>query len=192
MTLEKHFQQIRKLYFAQWDRAGEWKVRRTNKPLSGEARYEEKLILIGRGCEGDDLIMIHEIAHAVTKANHSSKWLKRMIAAAEKAHNLGNSELEKRLRDEVTAYQNPQRYQKLTVKVVYSTIEDDVSESPGITFRGAVEHVGNLIGSSYDEMIQQYPRLRKIYEKARRQVEREKRRIEAFKAIQMERGQKTG
>jgi hypothetical protein len=91
------------------------------------------------------LVLIHEIAHAVTEVGHGAKWGRRMLAAAQTAKLVGEHELASMLRMEVESYhQSP----KLRAADVYDRIAAAASE-PGVQdFLSGINSVRQDLGLS--------------------------------------------
>jgi hypothetical protein len=107
--LEARFHEIREAFFPRWDRKGAWRVRAGSNAeypgAEGFCQSSEKTIYINLPESGDlNLVLIHEISHAVAGVGHGRRWLDRMRKAATRARDLRTPSLAKRLEAEVARY----------------------------------------------------------------------------------------
>ena len=107
--LEARFQEIRRAFFPRWDRARQWRVlsgTRSGPPaVSGFCQRREKTIYVNEPADGDlNLVLVHEICHAVTVDKHGPRWRARMRRAAERATELRMPSLARRIADEGATY----------------------------------------------------------------------------------------
>ena len=159
--------------FLRWDRRGEWKCR-VVADVNGSQGYcfsEHKVIklcrhLIGGDREGVQLLLIHEICHAVTPLGHGAKWLARMATAAKRAKAIGMKSLATRLRDEAREYEATPRE---TASMVYQRMKDVVWDCKEISFNDAVVGVSREYGMDRREFLSRYRRLQSVYEKTVRE-----------------------
>lgn len=116
MQIEKLFETIRKTYYPNWDAGGEWTVKLlpSRDPslrfAQGRCDDEAKTILINEyqtACtdsEKVELLLIHEIAHAVTQPNHRIAWRNQMESVAEVAEGIGRKRLAELIRQQIREY----------------------------------------------------------------------------------------
>jgi predicted Zn-dependent protease with MMP-like domain len=164
-SFKKRFEEIRQLYFPRWDPKREWKLQiHTRRLVDGICEWDKKKIVINMRT---DLVLIHEISHAVCRPGHGQMWLRRMETAAKRADELGEKALAAEIRKEVKVYSETPR---LSIKQVYAIMEDAVLEvSTPLTFKVAVTHLGSHFGMQYKETLAAYPKLRTVYDRAIRE-----------------------
>ena len=165
------FQRIRRDFYPRWDRKRRWRLSIVEdlhgacgladpntktisiRKLDGEARPEDSL----------ELLLIHEIAHAVTNDGHGKKWLARMRAAAKRADDIGRPTAAQFLREEADAYEASPRE---GVRDVYARVEAVVWDAPQLSFDVVAEAVGREFGFSLQEIRRRCTRLREFYDEA--------------------------
>lgn len=117
MQIEKLFDHIRRTFYPQWDKKGEWSVKvvPSRDPrlrfAQGRCDEEARTILINefqlanRDPEIVELLLVHEIAHAVTRSNHRKEWRKQMKRAGEIALSIGRDRLADLIGQQVAEYE---------------------------------------------------------------------------------------
>jgi hypothetical protein len=78
----------------------------------GSCDFTHKIIKAARVPIDDDevaVLLIHEIAHAVTASYHAKRWLTRMEKAAQQAKTIGRSRLATLIRQEIDEYKQASR-----------------------------------------------------------------------------------
>ena len=70
-TVKQKFRAVRQQFFRRWDRSGRWRIRQIAdlNRAQADADRKSRTIRIARFSDGDEgtVLLIHEIAHAVTK-----------------------------------------------------------------------------------------------------------------------------
>jgi hypothetical protein len=104
------------------------------------------------------LLLIHEIAHAVSPNGHGEKWLRRIGKAALKAERLGRRILAELLRKEVCVYERSAEIR------IEDLIEEWVMNRPDVPWE-SIEH----------KLITEYKmeKIRKRYKEAYKQAKRD-------------------
>ena len=167
LPLKLRYAWVRRLYFPRWDKEGLWTVRMAPRLCgTGRCDRDNRAILVG-GNVGRELgvLLIHEIAHAVTTGDHGKVYTARMERAARRARNLGDHEMERGL------YQNIEQFTRAisnTPGHVYNRIEDCVLELPQASLADAIRIVGFDIGLPIHEMKKRFPRMQRVYEAAKK------------------------
>jgi len=107
------FNSIKKSYFPRWDQGSHWKLKVAGiRKRFGEFGYcddvSKTIYIASEIKKKSDLqvVMIHEICHAVTRTGHGKMWARRLLKAAKKAKELKNFKLEAALKKEVAIYKN--------------------------------------------------------------------------------------
>jgi len=164
--LREKYPYIRRVFFPRWDRKGEWRIKLCDRiGMNGPGRtdglceHKSKTIFVSREHDPKelDLVLIHEIAHAVTRGGHGERWVARMEKAARRAEQIGRSELAEAIRREVAA-------PTLTEDDVYDEVREFVDSHPKESLKAAVSFVAFRYGRTDDEFLAWYPRLREVYE----------------------------
>jgi hypothetical protein len=116
VQIEKLFDDVRRTYYPDWDGEGEWSVKVTSSRdpklrfSQGRCDDEVKTIWVnefqvaGTDSEKVELLLIHEIAHAVSRNDHRSEWRTQMERVAEKAYGLGRKKLAGEIRKQIKEY----------------------------------------------------------------------------------------
>jgi hypothetical protein len=173
--MKELFQQIKRTFFPRWDRQGEW-VFEEHEDLNGAHGYcrpKEKSIQITVGEKLGvqlEMLLIHEICHAVASCSHGNPWLTRMEKAAVKADEVGKAELATAIWEEIERCKT--HGVNYTAPVFYDLIREWVLENPEVTEDEMLTAVGREIGLSYDEVTKGYPRAQRVFRSAQREVER--------------------
>lgn len=121
------------------------------------------MIRITHLAEGDEVtvLLIHEIAHAVTNGGHGKNWQARMERAAIIAEETGRMELAGLLRNEVASYENP--LARVSAGLVYQEIGDAVAETPGLTLLQVIDCLRRDYGFSRKEFLGRFRRARTVF-----------------------------
>jgi hypothetical protein len=169
---QREFDYIRSTYFPRWDRGHTWTLQEDHPECVGFGLcdYVGKAIIIR-----DDLhvlpapvLLIHEIAHAVTYPGHGKKWQIRMEKAALKAESIGHDELAAELRKNYTAYSRPE-CKKITADLIYMHMREAVFDAMGATsFEVVAGMVANDNGMTLAALLSKYKNLRSVYDKAQK------------------------
>jgi hypothetical protein len=176
------YEQVKKSYFPKWDRDGRW----TLKIISGHSErldgafgismFRTREILINQNFaqaqdkEEVELLLIHEICHAVTNCGHKETFFKRFEKTAQSADEKGLHSFAELIRNEIESYKrNPVRG---FCEEVYSQIEDWVVEDGEKDFDALIRGVAHDLSSSPDETLRRCTRCRQVYEKAMRKRKR--------------------
>lgn len=155
------YQDIRWTYFPKWDKGCEWKLELA-EDLNGSQGFcdtQKKTIYT---LYTNNLVIIHEICHAVTKQGHNKRWTTRMELAAKYAEKDGDSEIAAEIRDQLEAYaMSP----KITAKMVYQEIQDIAyMSSSDISYDDTIEFVRRNYGMSERDFLKKYKKTRQAYD----------------------------
>ena len=90
-----------------------------------------------------------------------------MEKAALKAESLGEMESAKEIREDYTAFSDPNRCWKPTTNMIYSEVQDAVIERPEWSFEEAINFVAHDSGMTSEQFLVKYERSRAIYEDAK-------------------------
>jgi len=169
MGLSAVFAEVKKSYFARFDRERQWRARfGSATDMTDEHGYcddKTRTIFVSRRylrASRDELavILIHELTHAVLRsASHGAGFMRRLERAAKKADRLKRSALGALLRAHVVEYKNAERVSPATI---YATMRDLVGELRPATFEEALK----ILGADYlDEYLRKCRRLESVYRK---------------------------
>jgi hypothetical protein len=169
--LRTEWDYVRREYFPRWRNGEQWKVRPV-ADLNGSRGYcfkESKTIKV---CVTEvpeseyRLLLIHEIAHAVTRHSHGAEWMDRMKLAAVRAVKIREAEMGKKLRQEVRAYIDSP---KQTAAEVYQRIGECLMDYPAASRGEVLTHMSREFGISRQEFLDTFPRFNIEFAKAKRE-----------------------
>lgn len=185
---------IRETFFPKWDRKKEWIIYHSNSPkvefCHGLCDKDEKKIHLSFVSKKDvelHLLLIHEICHCFS-CGHGKIWQNKMLKIADKARKIGKEELSDKIVKQVEDYRSAPN---VTAKWIYGNVNDVVTESDNeLSFEEVRRYLAFNIGG-YD-FIDQYKRLKEVYESAIKQRRKElKMRCEFLKRLTREGNQGT-
>ena len=109
MKIRQHFLAIKRQFFPRWDRNDQWRITtRSTRNVDGRCDVVRRIIATVAqydDAEKQDVLLIHEICHAVASTGYDKKWYARMGQAAARAAQLKRHRLAQLLREEVVDYQ---------------------------------------------------------------------------------------
>lgn len=171
--LQKTFEQTRKDFFPRWDKDNEWRIElNLNFLWKGRCENKRKTIVINplRCDKGEiQILLIHEIAHAVTSDKHGKQWQNRYLKAAKQAEEMGRNSLAKAIRDEVKMYQNmsPPPNAKMIYERIQEIVLETEVETEGIwPYEKIIKNISWEIGLDPEEMEKRFKKCRKVYDSA--------------------------
>jgi hypothetical protein len=108
--LRAAYADVRRDFFPRWDRQRLWRFRVGGAPGRCQSQCDTKLRLIRINVlhpEPDerDLLLIHEICHALACVAHWRPWFRRMRKAADRAEAFGRAHLADMIRQHVREYE---------------------------------------------------------------------------------------
>jgi len=129
----------------------------------GLCEHDSKTIYVSRGLDPEelDLVLVHEIAHAATRSGHGKKWEARMEMAAQRADKIERSDLAEAIRKEIAT-------PTITADDIYHEVRDFVASYPDQDFEVMLNFVSEKYGCTVDDFLARYPKLRGVFNKARR------------------------
>jgi uncharacterized membrane-anchored protein YjiN (DUF445 family) len=170
MNLQRHFQEIKKVFFPRWDRQDLWRVSsRSRRKVHGHCDPDLKVIeIVIQHSDPDerDKLIVHEICHAVAEMSHGKKWQDRMEKAARKADELGRGRLASLLREEIIGYQQSGS----ELEHAYNQIRDALNENPDLTFRQIARWLADQYGLLVSEVATSFRRAKKVFQEAKREA----------------------
>lgn len=171
MNLQRHFQEIKRLFFSRWDRQDFWRVTsQSRRKVHGHCDPERKVIeIVVQHADPDERgrLFIHEICHAVSEMSHGKKWQQRMEKAARKADELGRQRLTQLIREEIAGYQRS----SIGLKHGYNQIRDALNEHPDLTFSQIKRWLADEYGLLVAEVTTSFKRARKVFQEAKREAQ---------------------
>lgn len=117
MNIHETFSTLRRVFYPQWDKGGEWALKvvphrhPSLRDAYGRCDHDTRTIYLNefqlavKDPEQLSLTLIHEIAHAVTEANHRELWLSEMKRVAMKAEEVGRTRLATMIRKQIREHQ---------------------------------------------------------------------------------------
>jgi hypothetical protein len=167
--LQQHWRDILAAFFPRWKAASEWLcTTRTRRTGDGHCDPERRIIEIRVVFEDDDALdclLIHESAHAVASLSHDKRWQRRIARAAARARNLGRTRLAELLDEEIVHYQEKRQ----PISVAYQEVQDAVFDNPDLTLAQIKRRLARTYGLLVREVGKSFPRLVKVYDKARQE-----------------------
>ena len=167
-SLTKRLHKIQSQYFPQWDINHKFRIVKWD--LAGaRCDYKEKIIYVSD--VNDELVIIHEICHAVVgRGLHGPEFQNRLLKVAAVADSLGQPKLAKDIRSQVNWIRNqfkdhPDR--RLTAREVSGEINDAAIDAPNISFEDIVKHVAREHAMFPEELLKYYPKaLKRAFDNA--------------------------
>ena len=170
MTLHRHFNEIKRLFFPRWDRQNLWRIStRSNRKVHGYCDVDWRVIeIVVQYADQDELdrLLIHEICHAVAAGGHGKVWQSRMEKAARRADELGRTRLAEMLRQEIVEYQEA----AVGVAEGYQTVQDWLTHNPDLTLAQVKRSLANEYGLLTSEVSTTFRRIQKVYAAAKREA----------------------
>ena len=114
-------------------------------------------------------ILVHEVCHAVSTLKHGHAWLQRMEAARSRAAQLGQAVLADFLQKDIDKYEY--NVTNRMADPVYGSITDILTDIPDATYDTVLLCLSDRFSKSPTELEQQYPYLRKDYDRARSELD---------------------
>jgi hypothetical protein len=170
MNLQRHFQEIKKVFFSRWDRQDLWRVSsRSRRKVHGHCDPERRVIeIVIQHSDPDerDKLFIHEVCHAVAEMSHGKKWQDRMEKAARRADELGRQRLAQLIRQEIVGYQQA----GTELENAYNEIRDALTMNPDLTFSQIARWLADQYGLLVSEVATSFRRAKKVFQEAKREA----------------------
>jgi hypothetical protein len=172
-SLTKRLHKIQNQYFPRWDINHKYRIEKWDL-LGARCDYKAKLIQVSD--VNDELVIIHEICHAVVaKGLHGPDFQNRFLKVAAVADSLGKPKLAKDIRDDVDWIRNQfkdQPERRLTAREVSCEINDAAIDAPNISFEDIVKYVARENAMFPEELLKYYPKsLRRAFDSAHSLIE---------------------
>ena len=175
MKLEERFEAIRTAYFPRWDRNREWTAvagHRTRKPNKGDGYCDtdRKIVWINPGIvdageTGLDLVIIHEICHATASDSHGKVWRNYMRTKSTRAKKLGQSSIAAMIDEEIA------NYEMWKGEKPYDRVEGILLDAPDVRYSDLLDYFASEYALDPEEVEMQYPRLRRVFDKAQKEAQ---------------------
>jgi hypothetical protein len=172
--LQAAWHAMRKDYFPRWDRERRWRIRHGNLPgaCRGKCFPDKRLVVIAEYPDDPDKrdwLLIHETCHAFRGCggNHGATWQARMTRASRRARALGRPGLAKLLDEDVANYRQAALDHPNPTLALYGLLGDWASQEPHAPYKVLLKAVAAEYGMTVPEMLDAFPRCRKVYEQAR-------------------------
>lgn len=168
--LQLHFRAVLTTFYPRWRTSSQWCcTSHTRSTAHGKCDEERKVIEIGIVSDDDDaldLLLIHEVSHAVASPGHGKTWQRRIAQAASVARRVRRLRLAELLDEEIVHYQE----QAEPLTVAYAEVRDAMLHNPDLTFAQVKRWVGQMYGVRYGEIERVFRGLWTVYEKARKEA----------------------
>jgi hypothetical protein len=106
--LQEHWRAVLADFFPKWKAARLWRCttrcRRTALGYCDPVRHTVEIRLVSEDDDALDMLLIHEIAHAVASRGHDMTWQRRIGNASAKSRKLGRTKLADLLDNEVAKH----------------------------------------------------------------------------------------
>ena len=186
--LSQRFQRIKREFFPRWDKKNEWRIRqdsRFKRPGYAECQVERKTIKINLHnldnihrniSENDvDVLIIHEICHAIVNGYHGPRFCNRLKEARLHAESIGRKSLAELLLKEEDRQRNGLKgviLHRHICEQIYDWTSQAISEGNEISYGDMMKAVAEDIFFKIKEF-RQLPgykdgTFRKMYEDGRR------------------------
>jgi hypothetical protein len=168
--LELHFRAVLATFFSRWKAGSQWRcTTRTRSTAHGHCDEERKVIEIKCVSNDDDaldLLLIHEISHAVASPGHSKTWQCRIALAANVARRVGRLRLVELLDAEIARY----RERAEPLALAYQEVRDAVLHNPDLTLAQMKRWLGQMYGVRYGDIEKVFRGVRTVYTTARKEA----------------------
>ena len=124
-----------------------------------------EILFVSEDDDDLDMLLIHEISHAVASLGHGKTWQRRLALAADTARKLGRTRLAGLLETEIDNYQN--RGEGLPE--IYAEVRDALLYRPDLTLTQIKRWLGQTYGLHLNEVSNVFRGLRTVYEKGRKE-----------------------
>ena len=168
------FDTIRTTYFPRWDKNREWTiVVKDIEPRVMIARCDtqNKEICIDPSFVPDSdahlfALIVHEICHPVACHYHGKRFQARLMKAAGKADDMGETELASRVRADAELCQQPARPSH--ARFVYNDIQDAVFDNPNAPMDKLLTAVAYRHGETLEYFLKRYRRAKMVFREAQK------------------------
>ena len=168
--LQLHFRAVLATFFPRWRAGSQWRcTSRTRSTAHGHCDEERQVIEIATVSDDDDaldLLLIHEISHAVASPGHGKTWQRRIALAANVARRVGRLGLAELLDAEVVHYQEDAE----PLAVAYQEVRDAVLHNPDLTLAQVKRWLGQMYGMRSGDIERAFRGVRTVYTKARKEA----------------------
>jgi hypothetical protein len=124
-----------------------------------------EILFVSEDDDALDMLLIHEISHAVASLGHGKTWQRRLALAAATARKLGRVRLAELLDTEIDNYQN--RGEGLPE--IYAEVRDALLYNPDLTLTQIKRWLAQVHGLHVGEVCKVFRGLRTVYEKGRKE-----------------------
>jgi hypothetical protein len=166
-SLRAIFGSVRADLFPRWVAGRHWRVRTGSRSVvsreGGHCDSGSRTIHVNAGPTDREVVVVHEICHAVAGSGHGARWQRRMARAAERARTLGRTTLAMQIEREVSGYIDapPPR-----AAYVYDQVSN-AAWAGRAAYHAVLKWVASSYGFTLPELESRYPRLRATFDRSR-------------------------
>ena len=165
--LQLEFRRIHKLYFPDWEDGSNWQI----CEYGGKGFCDRRSMIIKVGDPSEiyslPVLIIHEVAHAVTTDEHGDEWFRRMRKVEMRAAEVGDHQLANELQSHIAWVASPEAY-NVAPEEVYAEIGAAVLDDPTAPFEKIVGWLAESYGQDLHSFLQVFPQAREVYDQAYR------------------------
>jgi predicted metal-dependent hydrolase len=114
-------------------------------------------------------LIIHEICHTVASHWHGKKFQTRLLKAADRAQNMGKTDLADKLRAEAKLLRGSTY--RPTAHDIYCQIADALLDVPDASMDAVFTWIADRNGYTIQELLKRYPKAERVYNQERKLVE---------------------
>jgi hypothetical protein len=168
--LQPHWKAVLATFFPRWKAGAEWRC--TNRGSRGQAhghcdveRHIIEILFVSEDDDALDMLLIHEISHAVASLGHGKTWQRRLALATATARKLGRTRLAELLDAEINNYRNHGE----GLPEIYAEVWDALLYNPELTIAQIKRWLAQTYGLRFSEVGKMFRGLRTVYEKGRKE-----------------------
>jgi|WetSurMetagenome_2_1015567.scaffolds.fasta_scaffold174239_2 hypothetical protein len=175
------FNKIKRDFFPHWDQSGAWKaligISHTGdfdaNIFRGHCESQLKTIWINPNFDPSisdelDVLIIHEICHAVASPYHGVGFQNRLSRAWLKAQSLHLDHHADLIQAELDMFHKPKQ---VSAREIRDFVEDAVFDQPDATFDQVIRIAAETYALKPDALVEKYPSVKAAFEKAKKDIQ---------------------
>jgi hypothetical protein len=176
--LAARFADLRETLFLNWDTDRHWQAVAggglTQTGYMGQCDSDAQAIrirpdLVGLSDSQLDVLLVHEICHAITGEDEGSAWKSEMAKASRRAQEGGREPLAELITREIESYREGE-YEVLDDDIVDCDFQDALFEHPNASFDKIADMVARKWNIPPELLLERHPNCRRAFEKVRKPV----------------------